>query len=35
MELRTTTRGRELIVSLRGELDHHAARETVNPVSIR
>ena len=32
MELRTTTRGRELIVSLCGELDHHAARETVTAI---
>ena len=26
------TKGRELIVSLRGELDHHAARETVTAI---
>lgn len=32
MEVRTTTKGRELIVSLRGELDHHAARETVTAI---
>ena len=32
MEVRTTTKGRELIVSLCGELDHHAARETVTAI---
>ncbi len=29
MEVRTKCDGRELVASLRGELDHHAARETV------
>ncbi|MGX8693203.1 MAG: anti-sigma factor antagonist [Clostridia bacterium] len=29
MEVRTTTRDRALTVRLRGELDHHAAREAI------
>ena len=29
MEVRTSTKGRSLTVRLRGELDHHAAREAV------
>lgn len=32
MEVRTKARGRELVASLRGELDHHAARETVTAI---
>ena len=32
MEVRTTARGRELTVRLRGELDHHAAREAITAV---
>ena len=32
MEVRTTTKGRALTVSLFGELDHHAARETTTAI---
>ena len=32
MEVRTTTKGRELAVSLRGELDHHAAGQAVTAI---
>lgn len=33
MEVRTTTKGRELTAYLRGELDHHAAQEAVTAVT--
>jgi len=32
MEVRTTTKGRALTVRLRGELDHHAARDAITVV---
>ena len=32
MEVRAITKDRELVVSLRGELDHHAAHEAVTAI---
>ena len=32
MEVKSTTNGRALTLALRGELDHHAARETVTAI---